>query len=963
MNEELKVIIRAELAQFKKAMDEAVQGLKKVGREGEKTSKDIDGFTRNVNEQRQALTDLKKKYIDLAAAHGKESKAAKDAAEQIKKLSAEYKTNKNLAADLANSANSFDVSLGGEETSKNVDKTNESMGELQDTLQGIYTLNIWQFVGDAIGNWTKKTKDFGKEAKDQFNLAGAYFKQAWKELIRDTDTLTDLDAMGESVADSTKGALLSAKYGFKELAEAVGASFKAIGASIAASAAVIIADLVIIIGLTKNALTVAKQIKQMASEASKIGMTTDTYQEWGYVLQQVGIEADKLTDFIKTLTEEQNAVRDGSEDMIEAFERIGLSAEEVMGSSQEELFAKTVEGLQNVENAAERTSLAYKIFGEDAADLANILYLTNGETRSLINNYNSLGAAPTENLIHQSKVLTSSTTNLSYAWQGLKNTLAEWVIPAVITVVQWLTTAVAYVNAFLRGVFGLGSTSKKAAEGVEAVGKGTNNVTSGAQKATKAVKELLRYTMGFDELNIIPKQSSDSGSGSGSGAGAGGAGAYSGMGINPDLPIIEVPDLSKFEAFIQKYKGIIQGVATWSLIIIGVLMAVFGFMSGNIVLGIAGISVAGLGIGVGFGGGEDSHWAKLAEGIKKAVGGIVEWFKTYVAPGFQAFLDTLKPLWDAIVSTCLAAWDMIKAVWEKVAPWFNIIWERIKADFTMLWEVFKLIWEYIKTDAMVVATFIWEALKYAWEVIKATWNSAIAFFTMIWNTIKGIFSVVANVLRGNWQGAYDAIKGIVGGWINYFKSVWEGIKKIWSACKTFFVNVFSQAWTGVKNVFSSWGTFFSNLWNTIKNKFKNVGSAIGDAVSGAVKGTINSVFSLIETRINGFINMINGAISVINGIPGVNISKINTVSLPRLATGGITTGATIAMIGERGREAVLPLENNTDWMDRLADRIAARNSAPSKIVLQVNERELGYATLDSINGITRQTGVLQLVMP
>jgi hypothetical protein len=68
------------------------------------------------------------------------------------------------------------------------------------------------------------------------------------------------------------------------------------------------------------------------------------------------------------------------------------------------------------------------------------------------------------------------------------------------------------------------------------------------------------------------------------------------------------------------------------------------------------------------------------------------------------------------------------------------------------------------------------------------------------------------------------------------------------------------------------------------------------------------------------------------------------------------------MIGEAGKEAVLPLENNTEWMDKLADRIAARNGGQSKIVLQVNDRELGWATIDAINGITKQTGGLQLAL-
>lgn len=161
--------------------------------------------------------------------------------------------------------------------------------------------------------------------------------------------------------------------------------------------------------------------------------------------------------------------------------------------------------------------------------------------------------------------------------------------------------------------------------------------------------------------------------------------------------------------------------------------------------------------------------------------------------------------------------------------------------------------------------------------------------------------------------------------------------------------------------------WFKNVWEDIKGFFadagewfKGIGTKIGDALGSAFKAVINTILQRIEDNINRPFKMINAAIDILNAVPGVSISKLGLIDIPQLATGGITTGATMAMIGERGREAVLPLENNTQWMDALADRIAARNNTPSKIVLQVGEKELGWASINSINGITKQTGGLQL---
>ena len=114
--------------------------------------------------------------------------------------------------------------------------------------------------------------------------------------------------------------------------------------------------------------------------------------------------------------------------------------------------------------------------------------------------------------------------------------------------------------------------------------------------------------------------------------------------------------------------------------------------------------------------------------------------------------------------------------------------------------------------------------------------------------------------------------------------------------------------------------------------------------------------------INGFITAINFAIGIINKIPGVNITELKKLDVPQLAKGGIINSATLAVVGERGKEAVMPLENNTEWIDMLAERLAARQSAPSKIVLALDGKELGYATINAINNITRQTGELKLAI-
>jgi len=133
----------------------------------------------------------------------------------------------------------------------------------------------------------------------------------------------------------------------------------------------------------------------------------------------------------------------------------------------------------------------------------------------------------------------------------------------------------------------------------------------------------------------------------------------------------------------------------------------------------------------------------------------------------------------------------------------------------------------------------------------------------------------------------------------------------------------------IKGVFAILGDLirgdWKKLWEDAKQIFKDI---------------VNGILSIAETMANGLVDAINRMVQSINRIKfdvpdwipglggksfgGFNIPEVPRVTLPRLANGGITTGATLAEIGEAGREAVLPLEKNTGWMDALADKIADR---------------------------------------
>lgn len=136
----------------------------------------------------------------------------------------------------------------------------------------------------------------------------------------------------------------------------------------------------------------------------------------------------------------------------------------------------------------------------------------------------------------------------------------------------------------------------------------------------------------------------------------------------------------------------------------------------------------------------------------------------------------------------------------------------------------------------------------------------------------------------------------------------------------------SEIWEHVKNVFSKVAEFFAGLWDKVKSTFVKFATAIGDAISGAVKNAINGVISYIENTINKAIRLINGAIGLINKLPGVNIGTIGEISLPRLAKGGVLYGAQTVIAGEAGPEAIIPLDKLFAQMDKMAKTINGGNT-------------------------------------
>lgn len=371
---------------------------------------------------------------------------------------------------------------------------------------------------------------------------------------------------------------------------------------------------------------------------------------------------------------------------------------------------------------------------------------------------------------------------------------------------------------------------------------------------------------------------------------------------------------------------------------------------------------------------------------------IVEKLTAVLAPAIEYIGEVWRVLFNTISDVIGGIADIIKGVFDVLTGLLTGDGEKIKEGFLSI---------FCGLKDIVVSVFS-GIIDLVSGVLKLLWDVVVAIFKSIWDAIVAIFSGVGSWFGEKFQGAWDAIVNIfsnlgswfgqrwadvtsalanIGAWFtDMFQKAWTGLTNIFSklgswfgerwndvtsalsSVSNWFGEMFTNAYNAVKDAFSSIGDFFSGVWETVKGIFVNAGQMVGEAVGGAFKSAVNAVLDTIENVVNGFIGMINGVLDVVRNLPGLGwIGSVSTVSLPRLARGGIVDSPTIAMIGEAGKEAVVPLEN-TGFIQTLGRVVSSAVvnamagvgpqggfSGDGDIVIQIAGHEFGRVAIQEIN--------------
>lgn len=278
-------------------------------------------------------------------------------------------------------------------------------------------------------------------------------------------------------------------------------------------------------------------------------------------------------------------------------------------------------------------------------------------------------------------------------------------------------------------------------------------------------------------------------------------------------------------------------------------------------------------------------WEKLGEDIKNFFQnidwkGIAKSTLNAIGSAFGGLDDFLTGLFgeagattiETIVGTLLTLVTAIKLITIALTV-YNVVQSITMAG---AWPIIGIIALIVTAIAAVIAIIV-TIIKH-FDKIKETFinvcNAILDFLSPVIDFVSDMIgTVVDNIVI-----TINNIKQIVSVFVKYFKEIfgplWDGL-----------VEGFAATWGAIKMVFSPAIDFFSNIINKIKNIIVKIATSVGNIISGAFKSVVNGILNAIENILNFPIKAINTLINVINKVPGIELTRLKTFNLPRLATG------------------------------------------------------------------------------
>lgn len=217
--------------------------------------------------------------------------------------------------------------------------------------------------------------------------------------------------------------------------------------------------------------------------SQKIGVSASFYQEWEAVLQHSGTSMSNMTATFKTLA---NASQSATDDQAAAFQKLGLSMDQLSSMSAEDIFKNVVSGLQNMEESTERTAIATTLLGKGAMELGPLLNTSAEDTQGMIDAVNNLGGVMSDEAVKASATFNDQLQDMTTAIDGVKRGITAEFLPGLSTLM----------GGFTKLISGTEGATDELKEGFNSIGDALkNSITKIADVARTLVPAIARAIM------------------------------------------------------------------------------------------------------------------------------------------------------------------------------------------------------------------------------------------------------------------------------------------------------------------------------------------------------------------------------------------------------------------------------------------------------------------------------------
>lgn len=344
-----------------------------------------------------------------------------------------------------------------------------------------------------------------------------------------------------------------------------------------------------------------------------------------------------------------------------------------------------------------------------------------------------------------------------------------------------------------------------------------------------------------------------------------------------------------------------------------------------------------------------NNWELIA-GLAAIIGGIATAIGLYnVVAAIKAAMAAAEvaTVWGLVAAYAAQAAAMIVAI----APYLLIV-AAIAAVIAIIVLCIKH-WDEIK-----------EACAKAFAKIKEAVQTAI-------DAVVGFFKKMINWVKENWQGL---LLLIINPFAGAFKLVYDNCEGFRNFIDGFIAKVKEVIQTGFNFIKEKIINPIKDAFSSVKQTFSNIVSTIGEKL-GAAKDKVKEIIDKIKSFFKFDWELPKLKVPKFSITPsGWSVGDLLKGSIPKLgitwnAQGGVFDkptvfgyGNSLQGIGEAGAEAVVPLENNTEWLDKIAGMLANKMGAGTPIVLEVDGKVFAQTSIATINQLTKQTGKLGLTL-